>query len=411
MGKKAEAGTPKAISNAMKVKGLQKLRFYCQLCQKQCRDENGFKCHTMSEGHQRQMMLCADDPSHMLKITSEFSSDFLGGFMRILRLSYNGKRVKANTVYQEYIADKSHTHMNSTRWHTLSGFVQWLGKTGYCKVDFVEEKNQWYIEYVDNSPETLQRNAEKEKLAKSRKDDAEREAAIIQSMVERGKMKELKKGTTTTEESTATELKRNDDDKPIKVTLSKTVEKVTTLKPVVNPLKAIKPTKPDKAKTERKKSALEQIREAEQAQKVRLEEQRKRDLKRLGINPDPEPILPLKKTKKEPVKWIYKKIVVKIMNKNLGEKFYKKKAFIESTDGFTAVVQVIDSGKRAKIDQDDLETVIPSAGRQVVILVGEKRGHIGELVKIDTDKYVAKVELDEETKEYPYEQISKLYQK
>ena len=60
----------------------------------------------------------------------------------------------------------------------------------------------------------------------------------------------------------------------------------------------------DKAKTERKKSALEQIREAEQAQKVRLEEQRKRDLKRLGINPDPEPILPLKKTKKEPVKWI-----------------------------------------------------------------------------------------------------------
>ena len=27
------------------------------------------------------------------------------------------------------------------------------------------------------------------------------------------------------------------------------------------------------------------------------------------------------------------------MNKNLGEKFYKKKAFIESTDGFTAVVQ------------------------------------------------------------------------
>jgi len=124
-------------------------------------------------------------------------------------------------------------------------------------------------------------------------------------MVERGKMKEMKKGITTTDEPKATELKRNDDDKPIKVTLSKTVEKVTPLKPVVNPLKAIKPTKPDKAKTERKKSALEQIREAEQAQKVRLEEQRKRDLKRLGINPDPEPILPVaKKTKKEPIKWI-----------------------------------------------------------------------------------------------------------
>jgi len=51
--------------------------------------------------------------------------------------------------------------MNATRWHTLSGFVQWLGKTGYAKIDFVEEKNQWYVEYIDNSPETLQRNAEK----------------------------------------------------------------------------------------------------------------------------------------------------------------------------------------------------------------------------------------------------------
>ena len=35
--------TPKAIANRIKAKGLQKLRWYCQMCQKQCRDENGFK--------------------------------------------------------------------------------------------------------------------------------------------------------------------------------------------------------------------------------------------------------------------------------------------------------------------------------------------------------------------------------
>ena len=49
MGKKAEVGTPKWLSNKIKSKGLQKLRWYCQMCEKQCRDENGFKCHTMSE--------------------------------------------------------------------------------------------------------------------------------------------------------------------------------------------------------------------------------------------------------------------------------------------------------------------------------------------------------------------------
>jgi hypothetical protein len=31
--------TPKAIANRIKAKGLQKLKWYCQMCQKQCRDE------------------------------------------------------------------------------------------------------------------------------------------------------------------------------------------------------------------------------------------------------------------------------------------------------------------------------------------------------------------------------------
>ena len=40
---KNDIGGLKAIGNAIKAKGLQKLRWYCQMCQKQCRDENGFK--------------------------------------------------------------------------------------------------------------------------------------------------------------------------------------------------------------------------------------------------------------------------------------------------------------------------------------------------------------------------------
>ena len=38
MGKeKAGFLTPKAIANRIKSKGMQKLRWYCQMCQKQCR--------------------------------------------------------------------------------------------------------------------------------------------------------------------------------------------------------------------------------------------------------------------------------------------------------------------------------------------------------------------------------------
>jgi hypothetical protein len=60
------------IANRIKAKGLNKLRWYCQLCQKSCRDENGFKCHQMSEGHQRQMQvgLRQQQQSHMFSNTS-----------------------------------------------------------------------------------------------------------------------------------------------------------------------------------------------------------------------------------------------------------------------------------------------------------------------------------------------------
>jgi DNA/RNA-binding protein KIN17 len=42
---KHDAFSPKGIANRQKLKGLQRLRWYCQMCEKQCRDENGFKCH------------------------------------------------------------------------------------------------------------------------------------------------------------------------------------------------------------------------------------------------------------------------------------------------------------------------------------------------------------------------------
>ena len=79
---KAEKGTPKWLANKMKSKGLQKLRWYCQMCQKQCRDQNGFKCHISSESHQRQLLLFAEKPG---KFLYNFSREFEKDFMDILK--------------------------------------------------------------------------------------------------------------------------------------------------------------------------------------------------------------------------------------------------------------------------------------------------------------------------------------
>ena len=116
MGKKAEVGTPKWLSNKIKSKGLQKLRWYCQMCEKQCRDENGFKCHTMSESHQRQLLLFGENSGSYL---SGYSKDLEKGYTDILRRQYPEKRVHANVVYQQYISDKNHVHMNATCWVEL----------------------------------------------------------------------------------------------------------------------------------------------------------------------------------------------------------------------------------------------------------------------------------------------------
>jgi len=71
-------GTPKYVANKMKSKGLQRLRWYCQVCEKQCRDENGFKCHAQSESHLRQMLVVGEHAgSHIAGFSGEFQSTFV----------------------------------------------------------------------------------------------------------------------------------------------------------------------------------------------------------------------------------------------------------------------------------------------------------------------------------------------
>ncbi len=119
--------TPKEISNKIKAKGLQRLRWYCQMCEKQCRDDNGFQNHCSSEGHQRQMLLFADSSD---RITKDNTAEFVKGFMRVFAGRYASKRVLVNAVYQEYITDRHHLHMNATKFHSLSEFTMYLGREG-----------------------------------------------------------------------------------------------------------------------------------------------------------------------------------------------------------------------------------------------------------------------------------------
>ena len=177
---KAEFGTPKWISNNMKSKGLQKLRWYCQMCQKQCRDSNGFKCHVGSESHQRQLLLFGDNPGRYLK---EYSGAFAKDFNNILRRQFNQKRVLANTVYQQYISDKNHVHMNATCWVTLTSYIRHLERIGYAEIE--DSEKGWYVTWTLKDPAQElrdQKAAKKEKLAL---DDEERVKEYIEAQIEK----------------------------------------------------------------------------------------------------------------------------------------------------------------------------------------------------------------------------------
>lgn len=179
---RAEVGTPKYLANAMKSKGLQKLRWYCQVCQKQCRDENGFKCHMSSESHLRQMLVVGENAGRHI---SDFSSQFQSEFVTLLSRRFGTKRVRANQVYQEYIQDKHHLHMNSTRWVTLTEFVKHLGRSGIAHVD--ETEKGWFIAWIDNSPKALAKADAARKKERATTSDEQRERNLIAEQIERAR--------------------------------------------------------------------------------------------------------------------------------------------------------------------------------------------------------------------------------
>ena len=61
------------------------------------------------------MELFAQNPEHYL---DELSNEFETNFLTLLGRRFNTTKVDANKVYNEFIQDKEHMHMNATKWET-----------------------------------------------------------------------------------------------------------------------------------------------------------------------------------------------------------------------------------------------------------------------------------------------------
>lgn len=407
---RAEAGTPKYLANKMKAKGLQKLRWYCQMCSKQCRDENGFKCHTMSEAHQRQLLLFSDNSS---RIINDFSSEFVKGYMDIVRRQYGTKRVNANKVYQDYIADKNHVHMNATRWTTLKGFCMFLGKTGQVIAD--ETEKGWYITYIDRDPDTLERQEKVSKKKKMDKDDEERLLHFIGKQVERGK----KEGDGDAEDEPAApqEFKRENEEEKVKLNLSL---KPGTSKAALDPRPVFKRPfdKVEKSKNYDDDDD-DRMSVASGASTVSVKRRGKEEVRKPNALDE---IMQSEENKKERSNrkdyWLAEGIVVKIVTKSLGDKFYKAKGVVqEVVDKYAAKVKLLETGEKLKLDQSHLETVIPQPGKEVMVINGAYRGSRAILTNVDERNFCVTIEIasgplkGRVVNNVEYEDVSKWYDK
>lgn len=211
---KAEVGSTKYLANKMKAKGLQRLRWYCQICEKQCRDENGFKQHTMSESHVRAMLLVGEDPK---KYINDYSNQFKRDFLQLLKTAHGEKKVHLNNFYQEYIRDKEHIHMNSTKWPSLTEFAKYLGREGICRIE--EGERGLEIQWIDDSPEAIRRREDikrKERLAKG---DEDMESRLLEQQIKKARQDAEKAGRLD-HTPVPTALSEEAKTEPVKVSLS-----------------------------------------------------------------------------------------------------------------------------------------------------------------------------------------------
>ncbi|KAK2065688.1 hypothetical protein LY76DRAFT_586018 [Colletotrichum caudatum] len=206
---KAEVGSTRYLNNKLKSKGLQRLRWYCQVCEKQCRDENGFKMHTQSESHVRQMLVVGEDPK---KFLNEYSNQFLRDFTQLLRTGHGEKQVQINHFYQEYIANKEHVHMNATKWPSLTEFAKHLGREGICRVE--ENEKGIHISWIDNSPDALKRQEALRRKEAQDRGNEEVEQMMIREQIKRAqKAAEARGGKVDDEEERERGLQRAEGEK------------------------------------------------------------------------------------------------------------------------------------------------------------------------------------------------------
>ena len=393
----------------------------------QCRDENGFKCHTRTEAHLRQMSLFAQSADSFVE---RFSRQFCDGYVAVLRRQ-GGRQVKANHVYTQYIGDKQHVHMNATKWDTLSSFVSYLGKQRLADVE-QDEHGDWLVKYVDRDPKALARQQEADSRAGRERSREQQEAERIEAEMAAATSDALRRQTEQTDSDGATEerVKRDAEDERRQREWLSGDSTAPTLQPVGRLTIAIsrpnggsthpvgrgaaektggvllRAASTQQAEAEGRQSAAAASSAAEAGRRKRsaveliMDEEQQRKQRAMASPQShraPQPTSAPSPSRPVDAPWLSAGLVVKLLNRSVQSgRYYGQKGGVMQVEdgGYTAVVAPSDlSLPTLRVDQHELQTVIPAIGHAVRIVAGSRRrGETATLCALSADQTTCTVE-------------------
>jgi DNA/RNA-binding protein KIN17 len=240
------------------------------------------------------------------------------------------------------IKDRNHVHMKATCWTTLSGFVQYLGKTGKAIIE--EAPRGWYITYVEKDPDVLEMQRKARDMEKIEMSEQERNEKRIQMQVEHA-YKSLPQSSSSHGASSSHELKEASN-QPLKLGFKS------------------------------------------------IEQKKTRKIKSIFEDEDLNEDLELLSTAADEFAWITPNIIVKILNPDIEDgAFYKQKGVIVNVhDQFIAEIKLLKLDAVVRIDQVELETVLPAIGNDVLFVgKGIYNGLTARLEGIDEKSYSASI--------------------
>ena len=369
-------------------------------------------------------------------------------YLDTLRMRHSTAKVNANNVYQEVIQDKFHIHMNATIWASLTDFCKYLGKTGQCIVE--ETERGWYVSYVERDLHKLQRDeTQQRRQAAERAAEQAAQQLMEQQRVQAAQALDRASGGGVGIDVVPTRLERRrlsdggagPEETKIQLTLGKSKEKRKAKSltkgtklgksvfgeddsssengqdnehPHDSATSAVEEMDPSKSVTESQRVAKRPHSDTETAKPQslkRMPESRKRSRNEPSTS-SPATGLIEKNVSDSDSPWLYRDIIVRVINKKLANgRYYRRKAVVDKViDEYTAQVTVMGgednrdedrdiAGDVLRLDQDDLETVAPKKhlDQKVRMVRGEYRGRKALTVALDRKNYRASLKLKDGT--------------